>query len=58
MAAERPESSLSTRGSELQASGTLIGKWKSILDDPYDAETNASGFINLGTSENVSKHRL
>lgn len=45
-------SSLSNRGQDLQAGGGLIEKWKWILDNPYDPDTNPDGVVNLGVAEN------
>jgi hypothetical protein len=54
MTTDSKNSSLSARGSELQAGGALAETWKAILGDSYDAEKNPNGIVNLGTSENVS----
>ena len=48
------QSALSKRGSQLAAAGQLAGKYKEILNDQYDPESNPDGFVNIGTAENVS----
>jgi len=55
MATDSQNSSLSARGLELRAGGTLADAWKAILGDSYDAEKNPDGIVNLGTSENVGE---
>ena len=47
------KSSLSSRGDELASAGGLLDKFKSILEDLYDPDTNPNGFVNIGTAENV-----
>ena len=47
------ETTLSNRGQVLKNAGGLIDKFKTILDNPYDADKNPKGFVNLGTAENV-----
>ena len=49
----RVKTTLSQRGLELAAPGGMLEKFKAILGDPYDPETNPNGFINMGTAENV-----
>lgn len=46
-------SSLSIRGTELSSAGAQLAKWRSILEDAYDPESNPNGFVNMGTAENV-----
>ncbi|KAL9632617.1 MAG: hypothetical protein Q9164_005210, partial [Protoblastenia rupestris] len=47
------KSSLSDRGVELSSAGGLIDKFKDILGDTYDPDTNPDGFVNIGTAENI-----
>ena len=47
------KSSLSDRGAELSSAGGFIDKFKDILGDTYDPDTNPDGFVNIGTAENV-----
>ena len=44
---------LSKRGVKLSESGATLDKFKEILGNPYDPETNRNGIINIGTAENV-----
>lgn len=52
-----PESGLSSRGLELRAAGGFASKAQAVLTDPFDAETNPHGFVNVGTAENVGLSR-
>lgn len=47
-----PNATLSDRGRVI-AKNNIRSYFATILDDPYDAEANPNGFINIGTSENV-----
>lgn len=47
------QNGLSKRGTELSASGATLDKFKTILGNAYDPNTNPHGIINLGTAENV-----
>lgn len=48
---------LSQRGQELAASGSMLDKFKAILGNPYDPDTNPDGIVNIGTAENVWNHQ-
>ncbi|KAF2089340.1 PLP-dependent transferase [Saccharata proteae CBS 121410] len=43
---------LSHRGHELAAPTGFAEKFKSILGNPYDPDTNPDGFVDIGTAEN------
>ena len=45
--------SLSRRGIQLEGSGQMIDKFKNILGNLYDPETNPDGWCNVGVAENV-----
>ena len=45
--------SLADRGLELVPFGKFLDKFKEILQNPYDPDTNPDGFINMGVAENV-----
>lgn len=47
------DSSLADRGLEFAKVGEILGKFKTILSNPYDPDTNPDGFINMGVAENV-----
>lgn len=47
------KTSLSTRGQAFEGKGGVMKRFKTILADPYDAEKNPGGMVNIGTSENV-----
>lgn len=49
----KEDSSLADRGLEFAKLGESLGKFKTILSNPYDPDTNPGGFINMGTAENV-----
>ena len=46
-------SGLLSRGSELSASGATLDKFKAILGNPYEPDTNPDGIVNIGVAENV-----
>ncbi|KAI4210238.1 MAG: hypothetical protein LQ351_006916 [Letrouitia transgressa] len=48
-----PTSSLSIRGRALDSKGGVMQRFKAVLADPYDAEKNPGGLVNIGTSENL-----
>ena len=50
-------SGLSKRGAVLSASGATLDKFKQILGNPYDPDSNPHGIINIGTAENVRNLR-
>lgn len=45
-------STLGHRGAALASQESIRDKFGTILADPYDPDTNPSGFINIGTAEN------
>lgn len=45
---------LARRGADLASLPSMRDQFKSILNDPYDPDTNPTGFINVGVAENVS----
>jgi hypothetical protein len=44
---------ISTRATKTASMGTLMQRFMKAIRDPYDAEKNPDGIINLGTSEHV-----
>lgn len=44
---------LADRGLQFAHIGEGMEKYKIILSDPYDPDTNPDGFINMGVAENV-----
>lgn len=46
-------STLADRGLQFSDIGEVLEKFKIILSDPYDPDTNPDGFINMGVAENV-----
>ena len=51
------ETPLSHRGAEIASHGGLAGKFKKILGNPYDPDSNPDGFVNMGVAENVHSLR-
>lgn len=49
---------LAKRGAELAAAPSIRDKFRTILKDPYDPDTNPDGFINLGVAENVESSAI
>lgn len=49
-------STLSVRGAASVAAGGHFEKFKSIWGNPYHPDTNTSGFVNIGTSDNYLMH--
>lgn len=52
------EAGLSERGSANYEPGRMRTRYAAIYQNPWHAETNTNGFINLGVSENVSVNLL
>ncbi|GME27758.1 1-aminocyclopropane-1-carboxylate synthase [Neofusicoccum parvum] len=48
---------LSRRGAVYATPPNPMGNYKELPQDTYDPETNPTGFINIGTSDNVPKLR-
>ncbi|KAJ9635156.1 hypothetical protein H2201_003310 [Coniosporium apollinis] len=48
----KKSSTLGRRGAALASQESIRDKFGTILADPYDPDTNPSGFINIGTAEN------
>ena len=44
---------LSRRGKDFADGESSRDKFRDILDDPYDPDTNPNGYVNIGVSENV-----
>lgn len=44
---------LSRRGAVYATPPNPMGNYKELPQDTYDPETNPTGFINIGTSDNV-----
>lgn len=49
----KDDTSLADRGLQFAHIGENLGKFKTILSNPYDPDTNPDGFINMGIAENV-----
>jgi hypothetical protein len=52
------EAGLSERGAANYEPGSVRYRYAAVYGNPWDAETNPNGFINLGVSENVGVYLL